>query len=132
MKFVALLFVLLAYATTKAMIINDLNTAEVEFPVLTIPTFEFIDLSLGCAGFFDCTEYVGAVLYNMVLGIIFLVLLIVELLVYIVAMFATIFSLAFTGIEGAPEYINLLITVPMLAMLGMIIYKLIRAGSSND
>lgn len=132
MKVVAIIFIFLAFTLAKVLVVNETDgQPEIIFPTLETPDFEFIDLSGGCSGFTDCIEYVGAVIYNIGLGLIFIVLFIVNLMVYIFQLFAVLLSVTFTGIEGAPFWVNLLLTVPFLASIAFIIYKLIRKGSSS-
>lgn len=134
MKIVTIIFIYAAYAFGKLLIINSTTPlTPVELPVLVTPDFEFRDLSAGCGGFVDCIEYVGAVLYNIGLGIIYLVLLLVALTVYIIQFIAVLVAVSFVGFGGdAPAWLNALAILPFAAALGLIIYKLIRRGSSND
>lgn len=135
MKFnvLAIVFIFLAFTLFKILFINELgNEPEIIFPTLETPAFNFIDLSDGCGGFTDCIEYVGAVIYNIGLGLIFLVLFIVSLIVYIFELFAIIIEANFTGIEGAPWYFNLLLTFPFGFAISVILYKMVRRGSTEN
>lgn len=133
MKIGFILFVFLAYAMAKVLILNESQgQPAIDFPTLDIPSFDFVDLSGGCGGFVDCIEYVGAVLLNMTLGIIFIVLLLINLIVYVFEVIGKILSLTFEGIEGAPFWVNALVVTPFLAALGVVIFKLIRSGESNS
>lgn len=133
MKAITILFVFFAYAIAKLLIINS-GTAvpTIEIPTLETPDLEFIDLSDGCAGFFDCTEYLANVIYNIGQGIIYLVLLLVNLVVYLFQIIGLLITVTFTGIEGAPTWLNALLILPFAGGIGFIIYKLIRKGSSSD
>lgn len=106
--------------------------ASFTIPTLEIPDFEFVDLSTGCGGFVDCIEYVGAVIYNIGLGIIFLVLFLIRLFVYVIEIVVLITDLMFTGFEGAPAIINVLITTPFYMSVALIVYRLLRKGDSTD
>lgn len=133
MKIVALLFIFLSYSVVKAMALEEINdTPAFTFPTFELPSLDFIDLSGGCGSFTDCIEYVGAVIYNFSLGIIFLILLIIELIVYVLELVALLVAIQFTGFDGAPQWVNTILTTPFLAAVGFIIFKLIRKGSSGD
>lgn len=133
MKIGEILFILTAFSIIKLLILNTSgNSPAVTFPSLETPDIEFLDLSAGCGGFTDCIEYVGAVLYNIGAGVIFIVLFIIELLVYLFQLFGLIISAAFTGIEGAPFWVNALLTLPFSAAIAFILYKLIRSGKSES
>src|SRR5688572_8759704 len=59
---------------------------ESTFPTFSAPSIVFEDIPPSCGGFTDCIEYVGKILVNFVLGIIFVVLLIVSVIVLLVAL----------------------------------------------
>lgn len=129
MKLLTIIFIFVSWTVVKGAIQSDLaGTPIVTFPVFETPTFEFIDLSGGCGGFTDCLEYIGAVIYNIGLGLIFLVLFLVELIQYIIAFFQLVIQIQFTGIPGAPYIVNVLLTTPFLAAIALIIYNATRRG----
>lgn len=131
MKIVAVIFIFLAFSLAKILVLNEASeTPVINFPTLDPPSFDPIDLSAGCSGFVDCTEYVGAVIYNLALGIIFLILFIIDLVLYIIQLFNLLLAVSFDGIEGAPFWINALFSIPFLAMIAFILYRLIRSGES--
>lgn len=132
MKVLQIAFILLAFSTAKILVITEGGEAEITFPTFTAPDFQFIDLSGGCGGFTDCIEYVGAVLYNIGLGIIFLVVLLANLITYIFEIIVLLIEIQFLGVEGAPWWINTLMSFPLLAGMGFIIFKLVRSGKSES
>lgn len=135
MKFNAVLivFILFAFSTFKILYANSNDAApHFEFPTLDPPDIEFRNVSGGCGGFIDCTEYLGAVLFNIGAGIIFLVLFLIELIVYVIELFALIVEVTFTGFAGAPWWVNALSTLPFFMAIGIIIYRLVRSGESEN
>lgn len=132
MKLSVVLFTSLAYTIIAALLVQETAPeVEINFPVLEVPTFDPVDLSGGCSGFSDCTEYLANVVKNIGEGVIYGVLLFFALVGFAIDLIAVIISLS-AGIEGAPWYVNLLITAPFTASIGLILYKLIRSGSSED
>lgn len=125
MKLIELLFILVCWTVVKGFIINDAaGTPTIVFPVLDVDSPDFIDLSGGCSGFVDCTEYLANVIKNIGSGIIFLVLFLIDLLVYLFELFALIATITFTGIEGAPSFVNVILTIAPLAGIAIMIYKM--------
>lgn len=132
MKALAIVFIFVAFSFAKLLIIQEGSGAPAfTFPTFDAPTFEPIDLSAGCAGFFDCTEYVGAVFYNIGLGLIFFVEFIIELIGYIFSIIVLLISVQFAGIDGAPFWINGLLLLPFLLGMALIVFKLLRKGDSE-
>lgn len=133
MKLVALIFIYLVWAI---FLITYANTSEsipaVVFPTLESPDIDFIDVSDGCGGFIDCLEYIGAVLFNIGAGIIFLVLFIINLIVYVFQILAILLEVSFTGIDGAPWQFNTTISTVSAAIIAMLVFRLIRSGKSTD
>lgn len=101
------------------------------FPVLASPDIDFIDVGSGCGGFADCIEYVGAVLFNIGAGIIFLVLFFINLLVFVFELFTILIDVSFTGIDGAHWTINLVLITLNSAILALMIFAMIRAGRQS-
>lgn len=133
MKLIPLLTFLLAFTVLKGMILEEAAGAPVfTFPTLDVPDFDFIDLSGGCGSFTDCIEYVGAVIQNVALGIIFLILLIINLLVYIFEVITLIVSINFSGFEGAPWYVNAILSTPIVGSLALIVFLVVRSGRAQD
>jgi hypothetical protein len=132
MRLIAILFILVTWTIVKGMILEDTSgTPVLVFPTFDTPDFEFIDLSGGCGGFTDCIEYVGAVIYNIGLGLIFLILFLVELLSYIFELLVLIFTIQFTGISGAPGWLNIILALPIVGALAIIVYTMARKGNTS-
>lgn len=132
MNLVFIVFVLVAFSTVKLLIIDNVEGAPaLTFPSFDAPTFEPIDVSGGCSGFIDCTEYLGAVVFNIGLGIVFVVEFVIELTAFLFALFAVIIALQFAGIEGAPLWLNTLLVTPFVLAVSVILFKLVRSGASN-
>lgn len=132
MKLITVFFTFLVFTVIKGMVISDSSgAAAISFPELDVPSFEFRDLSLGCGGFTDCIEYVGAVFYNIGLGLIFIVLLLVNLLVYIFEIFVLVINIMFAEI-GGPWWVDTIMLIPYFLIFGVIIYKMVHSGSSED
>lgn len=136
MKFNALFifFVLLAFSAFKLIYVESQNQPTgLELPVFNLPQVVFQNLTGGCGGFIDCTEYLADVLLNIGAGIIFLVLFIIALVVYIIDLVIFITELTFTGFgEGTPWYVDVLATAPFFLAIGFIFYKLGRKGDSES
>ncbi len=132
MKIGVLIFVLVSFTVAKAMYLDSTAGASLDFPELEIPDRDFEDLSGGCGGFTDCIEYVGAVIKNIGVGIIVFVELVFNLVVYAFALFSLMVVLSVSGIDGAPWYVNAILTTPFVAALSIIIYKMIRSGQSES
>ncbi|MHB1059786.1 MAG: hypothetical protein ACYC0F_18075 [Rhodanobacter sp.] len=133
MKIVTILFVFVAYGLIAAAIVNEgAQNPVFVFPTLDVPEFEFIDVTQGCGGVFECIGYIGDIIYNFVVGVIFVILFLANLLIYVAELFILIFTVAFEGAEGAPTEVNILLRLPFVAGIAFIIYKLIRSGKSED
>lgn len=120
----------MAYGVFVAVYESD-TSAAATFPTFNPPSIAFEEIPDGCGGFFDCTEFVGKVIVNIVLGVVYFVLLIVALLVFIVAFLAIVASSAFTGIDGMPAWGNAIILGIFGAALAVIIFKMTRKGDSS-
>jgi hypothetical protein len=133
MKGISLLvmvFVSFAFALFVSMYDVSTNPTAVSFPTFTAPTVSFGAIPTDCS-LLGCVAYVGQVIVNIVIGIVFVVLLLVALVVYIVSLFVFIGTHAFTGVRGAPNVINALLTLPSVFTIGMVLYKLIRKGEDS-
>jgi hypothetical protein len=139
---IQILLTMVAYTIVASMIITDATDAPAfELPTLEIPDFTFLeyaDVSAGCGGFTDCigwlaaiVQNIGTTIYNIAIGLIGTLVLIFNLIVYIVELVALIFATLIGGIDGAPWYANIFITLPFLASVGLIVYKLLRKGEST-
>lgn len=132
MKLLEIIFLFLAFATVKAMILDQTGVAEIIIPVLEVPEFEFIDLTGGCSSFTDCTEYLANVVRNIGEAVIKTAVLVFNLVGFIFEIFILVADTLFSNVEGAPWYVNLLLFLPYTAALGIIIYNMIRRGGSSD
>jgi hypothetical protein len=134
MRIVTLLFIVTMFTATKAMIINeDAEVALIVFPTFDPPgDFAFRDLSGGCGGFVDCIEYVGAVIYNVALAPVFVISFLIGVITYVFALFALFIEVTFTGVEGAPWWLNLAISLPILASLAVILYRMVPIGGEKN
>lgn len=136
MKITTVVFIFIAYGIFQVLYFQgtsqsvDAAEFEVGTPTFDAPVIEFIDLSAGCGGFTDCIEYVGGVLYNLVAGVIFLVLFIIELILFIIEFTVFMVTVTFTGVNGAPWWINSMIIGFFSVTISIIIYKLFRKGES--
>jgi di/tricarboxylate transporter len=131
MKLLGIFFIFLAYGVFVAMYNTGESESAPDFPVFDAPEANFVDIPDDCSGFFDCTEYVGNVLKNIVLGVIYVVLLIVALLVFIIAFLALVAESAFSGIEGMPGWANALIVGVLGAAIAIIAYRAFRQGDTD-
>lgn len=131
MKLIAIIFTLFAFALAKSMILNTAEPGALEFPTLDFPDANFDALPTGCGGFTDCIEYVGTVLVNLVLGIVFVVEVIFALILFVIEVFVLLATVGFTGVEGAPTWINALLVLPFVVGIGLVFYRLVRSGASE-
>lgn len=127
-----LIFVYLCFGIFQIMYANtNEELPGTVFPTLESPDITFIDVGNGCGGFTDCIEYVGAVLFNIGAGLIFLVLFIINLLVFVFELFTILIEVSFTGIDGAHWTINLVLVTMNSALLALLIFAMIRAGRQS-
>lgn len=139
-----ILFTMVAYGIISLFIVGDTTPGTtLELPTFDIPDFTFESYgSEGSCGTFDvgeCIEFLGRVMRNIGIairnigiGIIGFTQLIFNLVVYIVELSALVLTLLFTGVDGAPWYVNIFITLPFIGGIGLITYKLVRSGDSDD
>lgn len=100
------------------------------FPTFLAPSIDFQDVPDSCGGFTDCIEFVGKIIVNLVLGVVFLILIVVSMLIFLVALIAILSASAVTGIEGAPDWFNIIIVVIFGSIVGIIIYRSLRKGDT--
>lgn len=132
MKLLHIIFLFLAFAMAKILILQEFeNVPTIVFPTFDEPDVTFRDTSGGCGSFIDCTEYVGAVLFNIGAGVIYIVLLIVELIRYLFDFIGLLLSVTIDDIPGAPFWVNLFIVGMPLAAMALILFRLFRKGASN-
>ncbi len=130
MNLMGILFAFIGYGLFAAMYNGETSTEPV-FPTFTPPGIEFFDVPENCSGFTDCIEFVGEILTNFVLGIVYVVLLLVELVRFIVALMVVVLSNAFGGVESAPPWVNVMIVGMFTAATAIIIYKAARKGDTS-
>jgi small-conductance mechanosensitive channel len=130
MKIVMIAFVLITFSVVQALILSG-ETDAVTIPTLNAPDTDFNDFPDDCSGFFDCTEYVGQVLIVIGQAIIYVVLLIVALLIFLVQFTAFLAESQFTGVDGAPPWVNLLLSLPFLLAIGLFLFKALRKGDTD-
>lgn len=126
-----ILFVLIAWSGVKAMMLNAEEPDAVIFPTFDVPDLDFETIPNGCGGFTDCIEYVGNIIVNFVLGVVFVVLVLFELIGFIIEFVAILVTVGFEPLEGAPALVNVLLAVPTAAGIAIIIYKAIRKGDTD-
>lgn len=131
MKLLVIIFIMIMFPVLVAVYNNEqTDSTPIVFPTLDTPDLDFVDLSGGCGFFLDCIEYLANVIFNFVLGLIFLVVLIIDVVIFIVELLVLLIDLQFSGIDGAPFYINAaLIMVPIAGAIS--IYLMIRSGKSE-
>lgn len=132
MKLINVVFVFLAFTIFKSMVLAETQPDAITFPSMDFPDLEFETIPDGCSGFTDCIEYVGKVIVNLVLGIVYVVLLLFNLIAFIAALFVTVGEVTVTGIDNAPWWVNLIVFTPYLGIVGVILYKMIRKGDASD
>lgn len=136
---------MVAYSIVSLMIINaSSEEATIELPTFDVPSFDFESYGNegSCGGAFDvgeCIEFLARVMKNLgiavrniAIGLIGTFQLIFNLVVYIVELAALVLVLLLTGIDGAPWYLNIFVTLPFIGAVGLITYKLVRKGDSSD
>jgi hypothetical protein len=131
MKFTALIFLFITFAVIEAMVIaTTTDGLEIDFPEMGTPELNFKDIG-ECSGIASCTKLIAFAIFNGALGIIAAVQYAFYLSRYIVQIIGLVLQLSFTGIPGAPFYVDLIVMTPLLGTLGVIIYKLLRTGNSE-
>jgi hypothetical protein len=132
MKIITLMIIILTFNVFK-ILYNAEGTIgdEPTFPTLGETDVEFFPLDSGCSDVFGCIKFLAQVIYNIGAGIIFLISFIINLLIYLFELFALIVSQTFQGINGAPEWFNLIVSVFTAATIAFIIYRSIRSGETQ-
>lgn len=110
MKLFALITIGLLYSVFKFVLLVESNVFEPELPEFQSPDLAFNDLSGGCSGIVDCTKYVGDVLYDIALSVVFLVRVIFESIQFGFGLVKLALVLHFAGFEGMPSWLNVTIT----------------------
>lgn len=120
---------LLIASTLTGVYYGQSQGASLDFPTLELPTVEFIDLSAGCAGFSDCTEYLANVFRNIGAGAIAGAQFTFEILSFTFALFGFLIEVVFllvAGINQAPWYISGPIATILLVMVSLWLIKTVR------
>jgi len=110
---------------------NGETSTENAFPSFQEPSVDFYPIPDSCGGFADCIEYVGRIITNFVLGVVYVVLLLVEIIRVLVALIVLVVTSAFTGVDGAPTWFNNSVVGMFGVSTILIIYKSIRSGSTD-
>lgn len=131
MKLVAILTIFLLYAMVKAMILSDDPETEIDLPAFEEPDQEIDDIPGGCGGFTDCIEFLGEVITGFVQAIIYVVQLIINLVTYFIEFLIFIVTATFTGVDGAPAWLNFILTVGPALGLAIIVFKAFRKGDTD-
>lgn len=131
MKIIQLLFLTVTFTVVEAMVLAENHDgAQFEFPELQSPDPTYKEIE-SCSSIEGCIKYIGHVLYNIGVGIISAVQFIFYLSKFVFQLFALLITLIFTGVEGAPWYVNLVFYMPLVAGTSIIVYRLIRQGESS-
>jgi hypothetical protein len=149
MRFVALLFLLVAFGFVKGLILAEVASEDLDFPDLsprqigdcdTSPENETAVNATGCIRVYDlpdcssitsCTKFVGLVIYNIGAYLVWIVLFVVDMVIFVAALLILMVSLLFEPIPGAPGFVSLFINAVLPAMLAIKLYRLIRDGSDE-
>lgn len=126
-----ILFVLIAWAGVKAMMLNADEPDSVVFPTFTAPDLDFREIPESCGGFTDCIEYVGNIIVNFVLGIVFVILVVFGLIAFILEFVALLVTVGFEPLDGAPSFVNVLLAIPTAAGIAIIAFKALRKGDTE-
>lgn len=145
MRIVTILFIMVVYNVMALFIVGDTSgDPALDFPTFDVPSFDFESYgNEGSCGTFDvgeCIEFlarvmrnIGIAIRNIGIGIIGATQLIFNLVTFVIELSVIILASAATGIDGAPWYVNLaLFTIPFVAGISMIIYKMVRSGEDES
>lgn len=124
-------FVLIAWTGVKAMMLNADDPDSVEFPTFDSPDVEFETLPSSCGGFTDCIEFVGLIIVNLVLAVVFIILFLIALIAFVIEFVALLATVGFEPLDGAPAFVNVLLAVPTAAGIAIILFKMLRKGDTN-
>lgn len=143
MNLVGLIFSFITYALIKSMVIAyfagsgaiaDSGFTDLpEFPTFNLDTDELFDF-IGVGGLnsiAEATENIAIAIQDAARIIFAIISFIGSLLLFIGQLFLFLIANAFTGIDDAPPFINLLLVTPAVFLLGMILYKSVRSGEDE-
>jgi hypothetical protein len=86
----------------------------------------------GCNWWVLCTNVLADWVGFIAQGVIYVVLLLIEIIRMLVVIVVLIVSNAFTGFDGAPAWFNGLILVGMGGAFAVSIYKAVRKGDTDS
>lgn len=133
MRLLELLAFTLLFTIFKGFVIEEVSEDTLEFPTFDAPDVEFADVSDGCGVFNEtgCLEFIGNLIANIVKGVIWVVLFIVEIVTFVMALLLLIFTIQLAGFEDVPAWINVLILGLQGAAFAIIIYRMLRKGDDD-
>ena len=134
-KFGVILFVLLAFGTLKSLILLE-DSDAITAPDFIEPTFAFSfdpDFKkVGGADFIaDALSNIGEVFLLIGENLVALFIGLAQTTALVFQFIFFLFQLVFTGIPGAPWYINVLIVLPFTIGLIYVVVALIRGGGDG-
>lgn len=132
MNLAALIFTFLVYGLFLSVYTGGTGGEESEFPTFDPPETNFRTVPNGCGGFLDCTEYLADIVVNFVLGVVYIVLLIVEIIRLFIEMLILAITNAFTGLDGAPVWLNIAVLAFFSIGFSLGIYRAIRKGDTDS
>lgn len=132
LKLPVLIVAMLLFGILRALVFNGVAGVEViDFPALEISEPDLIDLSGGCGGFTDCTEYLGNVFLNIGNIIIAVFDFVVSLLVFVFEISLLVGDALINPLPGAPILVNGLITGILGVIVAFMIFRMSRTGDTN-
>ena len=131
MNLIEILFVLLAFSFGKALVLNEAEPGAISFPAISEVPFSVSTPPSSCSGFTDCIEFVGLILLSFVQGILFIVFFLFNLIVFVFELLVVFAEVTFTGIDGAPFWVNGLLMLAYPGALAITIFKMFRKGDAN-
>ncbi len=139
MRLVALVFLLVTYATVKAMIIADVAPEDTlfnlpEFPTLELNTTNLFDFEAvgGPDSISEATHNIAIAIGDTAKIILSVILFIIKIVFYLALLVAFLAANAFTGFGSeAPAWLNAIFVAPMAIGIAIVVYKLIRSGDDE-
>lgn len=133
MKFVTILFILVAYAAGGILIADEASETGLDFPTFNAP--EFVAGAFSDCEWYDLGCHAGNIAEAVLLiygTFLYVIQLLIEFLRYTLAWIVLVFTVMFTGVQDAPWWVNVLLGLPFIAGIGIISYKLIRSGDDSS
>lgn len=132
MRLLALVVFLTIYTSVKVVILDETGTVVPPFPQFNPPSLAGFDSpGASCSGFVDCFEFIGNVIIWIGQALIFVGQLLIVLMIYILQVLIYIGRVTFQGIDEAPVIVNLILTIPIFAGIGLILYTMVRKGGTS-